>query len=970
MLSAARRFAVALVLCLAFPVNAVSATILGRITDAATEKPVVFATVRLLELSKEAHTDADGRYIFEGVPAGRYTVVVASSGTSEYAIGVIEVAAEDSTTLDAALRPDGAPMGDGESESEAGAAPLFIGTGSHSLRRDPIRIADMPIRGYADYIAIQPGTVRRSYGAPIHVRGGRIEEFSYSVDGFSTQDPFTGMSFAALNGNVADEIDFQSGYNHPADGWLTSGQAEVTTRETWATGGSFEAITDNFHGEKSDFTLYALDLSGSLLPNRPGQLTYLIDGELRTIGNRDPGGADDWNSLGSWHGKLNWRPADGSRIMLGTRGSYEDWKYTPRAYTFDAVHAPRGIDENYTVFGTVEQELSNRTNLSASANWFSSSHRQGDGVHFDDIWAYGRPNGNPLFDRTKLFWSWDDRLLDPDSLEHAQYVPFHSPIVESTFTVTLPGGGTEEHTFIIRGDEGSVWDDYLEQKGSYLGGRFALSHIHSREAQSQLGVEFQRHTVRAYNHLFPVNVYQGINGGFDDINRYGYDEFGAESDEDGINGAKHPLIVGSFFNEHVNWRELSLDLGARWDHFDYDTKQLVDPTNPLDPFDRAAYADTATGLSDDERNELRQSAQQLDDDELEDADPLDRLSPSLAATFAIAQNSRLLFDFGRYVQRPAFRDLYADFRFLEYKVRTGGYNYVFGNSSTEPVSVTLYEAGWEHDLTSVASFKVRAYYKDIENRLGIVGQAAVPNSYAIVGNVGDATAKGLELSAEFKRTSGLAAVVTYATSSTEERGNIFDAPNNIAWTVAAPPLVTAPVWYDQPHRIVIQADYRTGPTGGPQLGDWHPLANAGIDVLADIGSGFPYSPVRVHDEVSLTPSLGVPLGPVNSERSDWTFRIDLKANKSFPVFRADLELYVWVINLFDRENVVDVYNGTGQPDNTGWLQTTEGQQFVESWNYIHDSSFLTGEQKYELRQSDPANLDIPRQIRFGVRGGF
>jgi hypothetical protein len=96
----------------------------------------------------------------------------------------------------------------------------------------------------------------------------------------------------------------------------------------------------------------------------------------------------------------------------------------------------------------------------------------------------------------------------------------------------------------------------------------------------------------------------------------------------------------------------------------------------------------------------------------------------------------------------------------------------------------------------------------------------------------------------------------------------------------------------------------------------------------------------------------------------------MKLNKSFAIQGVDFEIFAWITNLLDRSNVVDVYDATGEPNNTGWLETPDGQQFIQGHSTIHDASYLTGEQKYNLRQNDPANFDIPRQIRFGMRVGF
>jgi hypothetical protein len=88
------------------------------------------------------------------------------------------------------------------------------------------------------------------------------------------------------------------------------------------------------------------------------------------------------------------------------------------------------------------------------------------------------------------------------------------------------------------------------------------------------------------------------------------------------------------------------------------------------------------------------------------------------------------------------------------------------------------------------------------------------------------------------------------------------------------------------------------------------------------------------------------------------------------VGRLELDFYLWVLNVFDKDNALDVYETSGLPDNVGWLSSAEGQQFIQDYSDPDDATGLNGQEKYELRQNDPSNFDIPRMIRFGVRIGF
>jgi hypothetical protein len=80
-----------------------------------------------------------------------------------------------------------------------------------------------------------------------------------------------------------------------------------------------------------------------------------------------------------------------------------------------------------------------------------------------------------------------------------------------------------------------------------------------------------------------------------------------------------------------------------------------------------------------------------------------------------------------------------------------------------------------------------------------------------------------------------------------------------------------------------------------------------------------------------------------------------------------LEIYLWVLNLLDRDNALYVFEGSGSADETGWLDTPSGQEFSDAHSPIDDASLLNGEQKYRLREGLEPNYDIGREIRFGAR---
>src|SRR3972149_9250763 len=113
----------------------------------------------------------------------------------------------------------------------------------------------------------------------------------------------------------------------------------------------------------------------------------------------------------------------------------------------------------------------------------------------------------------------------------------------------------------------------------------------------------------------------------------------------------------------------------------------------------------------------------------------------------------------------------------------------------------------------------------------------------------------------------------------------------------------------------------------------------------------------------------VPWGIIPSPRASFgsfripaTDRLDLKIDKAFPFNGVTVDFYFWVLNVFNRTNVLDVYWGTGKPDDTGWLDTEDGRSYVSRVSNVTDGSGMTGAQKDRFRENDPLHYDTPRPV--------
>lgn len=962
------------VVCLtAMPILAdVTGRITGTVVDVTTKEPLVGATVALVGTTRGAITDANGRYTILNVPVGTYTLRISSVGYSTVEVANVGVSADLATYQDHSLSSAATDIG--KTISVTAEAPLVIKDKTASIsvvKRDEIQA--LPTRGFEQIVSLQNSVVRtRPFGGPssirgdreatngpeLNLRGGRPSEVAYFVDGYSTQDPLTGKSTANISNNAIQEVSIIAG-GFPAEyGNVASGIVNtITNSGTNIYHGNLEALSDNvFGGDNFDQNWYSADLSGPL----PGlnNAFFFISGERRWHGDRNPsalGGefalspfkdrALPGNWLSGWSGqaKFDFNLTPEMKLALSGTGSRDEWREYIHSYLFNNAHMPYYDDRNFGLNGRFTHTLNARTFYNLSASWASTERFRGDGVHRENLLAYARES-NPSYDRANeaLFWAYDYDTLWTDTIQ-----------------VDTGGGNFVDSIVQVQRDEGHVYDDMLRRKSSFIGFRGDITSEVGDFHTLKAGVEFQRHTLRYYNHLFPVGI-----SGFDpvadtlfgnraDIDRYGYDEFGNEADLPGdLDDAKHPINMAVYLQDRFEWRGLIINGGVRFDYFDYKAKRIKNLQRPFDP---DGVADPLSSV--------------LDEGDLEDSEKFTRVSPRLGISFPVSDRTQVRLNYGKFFQRPDLQRLYVGYEYFEHKVNVGGYYYAFGNPNLQPEKTTAYEVGLTHQLGDNTYFDLGAFYRDILDQVQVYSQAAVPTQFSTFRNSDYGTVKGLEFHFGMRRTNNIVFDVKYSLQYASGTGSYANTQRNVAWTDDNAPKQTAPLDFDQRHNINAYVDWRAGENGGPSFGDVHPFENFGLNVLFRAGSGLPYTPVETWNEVTLGSIAPIARAPRNTQYGPWTFSIDLKATKDFRVGRYSITPYLVILNLLDRKNVVAVYESSGRPNTTGWLETSEGQQTTGT--FVGDDRLgFSAAEKYQLKENNPLNYGPPRQIMLGLQVGF
>jgi len=910
----------------------------GVVRDSKSGEAVSLASVSIPELKRGAVTDAQGNYVIFNVPAGRYTVRASLLGYVPMVRQGVEIVPDFNTKLDFAV----------ESTVLTNVPEVVIKAERPLIQKDVTGSAKFmsgddikyqPLRGYQDAVAQQSGVVNFKLNIDneaqnnntLIIRGGRPNEVAYYVDGFSQQDPLTGVSTTAINSDAIEEIVVQTGGFNAEYGRVNSGAVNIVTKDGGEKYfGSAEGIYGDVMKRSRGYKNLNASLGGPLAPSMK-QVTFYVAGERKDIEDRRPSiitddvadpsqpglfengvlpsnGSKTWSGVG----KLSWKPSPMQTLKLGGTYNEDKWQQYQNFYRFDLEHSPRFRDKNESMYGTWNHSLNTRSYYELKANYFLTDRIRGDGVFFDNLKGYAFPtgDGDPLYDPSEAIF-----YFGPQDKQGAH-----------------------------------VWDDFLHRRSSYYGFAADYANQISKAVQVKFGGDFQRHTLRYYDHYFPTQLYEIDSGGnyvpkdTTDVDRYGYDAFGNQID-DGQDGPKHPKVASLYGQTKYERLGLVVNAGLRFDYLTPSTQSLRSESTPLQS----------------DVNDTTNAPTRLDAADLQESRVYRRLSPRLGIGFPVSDRTLVHVNYGKFFQQPNLQDLYVSYAFLEYKIRTGGYFVGFGNPNLKPERTTAYEIGITHTPTERSRIEATAYYKDVKDLVEITNIPSTPNAFSSYRNRDFATIKGLDLSYTLRRVGHVTMNASYSLSWAMGTGSVSQTQRNIAWTADEVPKMATPLAFDQRHKLSADFDYRLSKGEGPAWRGNRLFENSGINVLVNAGSGFPFTPTRIYNEVTLAAVAAQPIGPINSRYGPWTVQMDLKADKGFNLGGQNLNVYLWVLNVFNKDNIRTVYTGTGSATTTNFLNTAEGQATYDT---------PEAQNRYRLAEMSPTLHDVGRLFRLGAKVTF
>jgi outer membrane receptor protein involved in Fe transport len=988
-----KRLTILLMMITVLPVFVFAGTtgkIAGVVQDKDTGEPLIGANVQILGTMMGDASDEKGNFVILNVPVGKHDVKVTYVGYASVIREDVSISVDLTTDIMFDLSP---ATIEGETVVITAERPLVNKNATnetHILTAQDME--NMPIRSYAGIVATNTGVVAAK--GDMYVRGGRTNEIAYYIDGIYNNDLRTGDRVGDIPITSIGEINYQAGGFNAEYGFANSGLV-LASSKAGASEYSLvgEIITDEFLSQKDKFlgvysygyNTYSLTASGPV-PFLEDNLSFFLSGEKLFRRDRSPSSGthpvvdgeftydeimmdrealqmelipeEEWllpiknvtgpvpyNSLDTWsvNGNLLLKVNPVS-IQIGGNGSTSEW------YDFDQARALLNGSHiylrnnfNYSIYGKVTHTLGANTFYQFNA-YYS---------------AYGNEAKDPLYGRN-LFDYGDKDDVDGNGVSNPTLYD-NGIVVESPLRL---GSGIYFYPGV------PAWQ-YDLNRASVIGTKFDFTHQIGKTHEMKGGFEFRYNTIRRY-HVTRPYMLAGI---YDDnptvedrlaarsayVENFGYPAYfeGHEVDpsqtlDSGLDGAKHPMIGALYVQDKIELNDLVLNLGLRADYIDANDKRLKDVYNV----------------------EIKDGT--IDPNTLEETEYHLILSPRLGFSFPVTDRTVFHSQYGVFIQQPELQYLYTGWDYYAGQLLQGN-QVEIGNPDLKPTKTTSYEVGIGQQLSDNSSLSITAFYKEITDNVVLKSRyGASPVTYPQYQNGDYGNVKGLSFTYKLRRIDRISGNVNYTLQYASGTGSTSSSNFYVTWIGQDSyyPVFVAPLDYDQRHTISANIDIVTKPDDGPTIMGYHIFGDMVFNILAEIGSGFPYTPKKIADTIYQARfSTAYPVGATNSSLTNWTHNIDLKIVKKINISAVDLDVYVWVLNLLgskqpfnrkiDRWNYESgIYEATGRPDDNGWLSTTEGQRWVES------NGGQRAVDMYSSYINFPDNWNSPRQIRVGLRVGL
>ncbi len=724
-----------------------------------------------------------------------------------------------------------------------------------------------------------------------HFRGGRSNEVLYLVDGVSVTDPYNNGRGITVENSSIRQMEVISGAFNAEYGQAMSGVVNIVTSEgASAFHGSISAYAGDFVTSHTDVFQH-LDELFSRSQGNLGSAPRTLNAEATISGPVTPIDGLTFFAAG--------RILDQEGYLYGKR-VYNTWDNNPFMPTGDGAYVSMNPSNRRSVSGKLaysfgSMKLTGSTNLEHGKNkYYDNAYKWvPDGVtsHYHSSQLHNlqfthAPSNSTFYSLKYAYTFFDYRGYVYENPLDPRYVD--------------PDRGDPLSNYTFRSG-GNYANRYERNTMTHLG-QLSLTSQLSKEHKVGLGVEGQFY--RIYSHGYDlVNLTAGVyDSSGNSVFTIGYPRLGAIGNQAYL---MKPYRLAAYIQDKMEYDIMIINAGVRFDYFNPGASYPADLKNPTGNtlFPNAGVWTRASNKY--------------------------QISPRLGVSFPITDQGIIHFSYGHFFQIPGFDNLYTN---SDYLVSAGGsLNTITGNPDLDAQRTVSYEVGLQQVLFDVFSLNATAYYRDIRNYLGMeIVQTYDGREYARYINRDYANVRGFVLSLERRLANYFAVKADYTFQIAE--GNSSDPQTVFRNNQTDPPIETpksvVPLNWDQRHTLNL-----TVMVGRPN--DWT------TSVIFQYGSGTPYTEdVRVSKGIRFE----------NGGQKPSFFNADLRAEKSLPVLGANFNAFLWVYNLFDIKNELNVNGSSGRAN-------------IDIFTYMGGS--IIGLNTVDQYLNDPTSFSAPREVRLG-----
>ncbi len=763
----------ALVLILAMHVmSALAGTtgkIMGQVVDKETNEPLAGVNVVIVTTMLGAVTDVYGNFSILNVPPGTYQVKVMLIGYGVVIINDAHVTIDQTTWLNASLFSEAVQIGEQIIEAPRDVLRKDVSTSVTSFTSSEVE--QLPVVNVIEVAGMQAGV--QNAGSNLYtIRGGGADESLFLVDGVTMRDPRTNQPITGVPMSSIKEMTIERGGFSAEYGQLRSGIINVVSKEgevnhynatltarykpyapkyfgtspydqgsyhmrpyldpavcwTGTDNGAWDIYQQRQYAQFAGWNALSKalmtddDPTNDMSPyglqrlfeyqhrRRPQELPdYTIDaglgGPVPIIGKR----------LGNLRFFVSYNNLREMYLIPLSRNSYGEENLLVRLTSQLAPATKLSLSGSYSrvlnvAFNGSDHAYMRTPDEVSAAMGFQANY---DTPYFTDGW-FSTSSETHRSIAAQVETMVSSTVFYDIRLEHVRGAYNTGPISERDTSRTyelIPGYYVDQSPFgfssvptsgvgdnaLLFGGHGSTARDESHVSSTALKANFtAQLNFHN---QLKTGLEF------VYNDLnMDYGIWQDL---FPDQNRVSITHY-------------KPLRGAMYVVDKIEYEGFIASIGLRGDYSNANTSW---PN--VDPFDPAYYSENYDSTKTFTMQRIK---------------PEFRLSPRLAISHPITENSKLFFNYGHFQQLPTYESMFR----LDRNVATQEVRNI-GNPGLKPASTIAYELGFDYIAFDDYLLQLSGFYRDISDEVVTIQYLTRQWKYSKLVNDGYRDVRGFEV---------------------------------------------------------------------------------------------------------------------------------------------------------------------------------------------------------------------------------